>query len=98
VKMAKILDSTQTSIRHSGLQATGIESTVVFPMLPGPALATIQDDRVAQKLRQRQKLQAKAALLPQLTAKAAEKRVSLFAYLADLVRGDVGTRRFLSLE
>ena len=66
--------------------------------LPGPVPPAIQDDRAIRKFRQRQKVQAKAALLPQLAAKADERGVSLFAYLAELAPEDVGASRFLSLE
>jgi hypothetical protein len=57
----------------------------MFPMVLGLVPSAIKDDPAIRKFRQRQKVQAKAALLPQLATKADEKGVSLFAYLADLV-------------
>jgi len=88
----------QTSTKRSGFQAPSIEWTVMFPTLPNLVPPDIQDSRAIRKFRQRQKLQAKAALLPQLVANANEKGVSLFAYLADLAPGDASASRFLSLE
>ena len=76
----------------------GIESTVTPPTLPGFVPVTVQDGRAIRKSRRWQKLQAKAALLPQLAAKAEKKGVSLFAYLAELAPDDIGASRFLSFE
>jgi hypothetical protein len=67
-------------------------------MLGDPAPFCIQDDSAIGKARKRQRLQAKPGLLPQLAAKADEKGLSLFAYLAELAPEDVGANRFLSLE
>jgi hypothetical protein len=93
-----MLDSIQTSTKRGCVQAASIEWTETFPTLPGTLVPPIQDDRAIRKFRPRQKVQAKAALLPQLAAKADERGISLFAYLAELAPEDVGASRFLSLE
>jgi hypothetical protein len=93
VKTATILDPKQTS-RRAGLKAAAIESTAVFTMSAYPVPFFIRGDRAIRKTRQRQRLQAKDALLPQLAEKAAEKGLSLFAYLAGLAPEDVGPSRF----
>ena len=98
MKSPAILDFPQTSTRRLGLQAAGIESTLVFPILDYPVPSCFQDTRAIPKSRQRQKVQAKTALLPQLAVRAHGKGLSLFAYLADLAPEDLGTTRFLSLE
>jgi hypothetical protein len=98
VKKSTILEATQLSTRRISIQAAGIESPVVFPMLGDPVPFCIQDDSAIGKAPQRQRLQAKATLLLQLAGRADEKGLSLFAYLADLAPADVAAIRFLSLE
>jgi hypothetical protein len=99
MKTATIFDSPRTSTRRLGLQAAGIESTLVFPMLADSVPPCVEDDRtIRESQEQRQKTQAKTGLLPKLAARAHEKGLSLFEYLADLAPEDLGASRFLSLE
>jgi hypothetical protein len=98
MKTATILDSPRTSKRRLGLQAAGIESSLVFPRLADSVPPCVEDDRTFRESQQRQKTQAKTGLLPELAARAHEKGLSLFEYLADLAPEDVGASRFLSLE
>ena len=98
MKSPAIRDFPQTSTRPLGLQAAGIESTLVFPILDYPVPPCVQDARAILKSRQRQKVQAKTALLPQLAVRAHGKGLSLFAYLADLAPEDLDATRFLSLD
>jgi hypothetical protein len=98
MKTATILASARTSTRRLGLELPGLESSLVLPMLPDCIPSCIEDERTMRNSQKRQEIQAKTGLLPKLAAKAREKGVSLFEYLADLAPEDGGGSRFLSLE
>jgi hypothetical protein len=98
MKTATILALPRTSKRRFGLLATGIESTPVFPTLTDAVPTCVDEDRTIRESQQRQETQAETDLLPKLAAKAHEKGLSLFEYLADLAPEGVGARQFLSPE
>ena len=98
MKTATIFASPRTSTRRLGPPSAGLESTLVFPMLPDSVPLCIVDDRTVRNSQQRQENQAKTGLLPKLATEAREKGLSLFEYLADLAPEDGGGSRFLSLE